>query len=96
MFLRLLLLIVILTAGWFPDVSHSQGVRISYSGVSGQNLPFWVTYDAGLYKKHGLNAEMLSSPAASLTSRHSSPTRLPLPISVGRHRSKRFCKAATW
>jgi ABC-type nitrate/sulfonate/bicarbonate transport system substrate-binding protein len=59
MFLRLLLLTVLVTAGWFPGVSHSQVVRISYSGVSGQNLPFWVTYDAGLYKKHGLSAEML-------------------------------------
>jgi NitT/TauT family transport system substrate-binding protein len=59
MFLRLLLLIVTVTAAWFPAVSYGQDVRISYSGVSGQNLPFWVTYEAGLYKKHGLNAEMV-------------------------------------
>jgi len=59
MFLWLLSLMIIVTAGWFPDVSYSQQVRISYSGVSGQNLPFWVTYEAGLYKKHGLNAEMV-------------------------------------
>ena len=59
MFLRLLALTVIVTAGWFPGVSYSQQVRISYSGVSGQNLPFWVTYEAGLYKKYGLNAEMV-------------------------------------
>lgn len=59
MFLRLLLLTVIVAPGWFPGMGHSQGVRISYSGVSGQNLPFWVTYEAGLYKKYSLNAEML-------------------------------------
>lgn len=59
MLLRLLLLTVVLTAGWVPGVAQSQGVRISYSGVSGQNLPFWVTYEAGLYKKHGLSAEMV-------------------------------------
>ena len=59
MFLRLLLLTVLITAGWLPSVSYSQPIRISYSGVSGQNLPFWVTYEAGLYKKHGLNAEMV-------------------------------------
>ncbi len=59
MLLRLLLLTVIVTAGWFPGIAQSQGVRISYSGVSGQNLPFWVTYEAGLYKKHGLSAEMV-------------------------------------
>ena len=48
MFLRLLLLAVFVTAGWFPRASYSQQVRISYSGVSGQNLPFWVTYETGL------------------------------------------------
>lgn len=32
----------------FHSSSHAQAVRISYSGLSGQNLPFWVTYDAGL------------------------------------------------
>ena len=59
MFLRLLLLTFVVTAGWFPGLARSQSVRISYSGVSGQNLPFWVTYEAGLYKKHGLSAEMV-------------------------------------
>jgi NitT/TauT family transport system substrate-binding protein len=59
MFLRLLLLTLLVTAGWLPSISYSQPIRISYSGVSGQNLPFWVTYEAGLYKKHGLNAEMV-------------------------------------
>jgi NitT/TauT family transport system substrate-binding protein len=43
----------------FHSSSHAQAVRISYSGLSGQNLPFWVTYEAGLYKKYGLNAEMV-------------------------------------
>ena len=56
MFPRLLLLTVIVIAGWFPAIARSQGVRISYSGVSGQNLPFWVTYEAGIYKKHGASA----------------------------------------
>jgi len=55
MFLWLLLLTVFVTAGWFPGVSYSQQVRLSYSGVSGQNLPFWVTYEAGLYKNEAPN-----------------------------------------
>ena len=59
MFLRLLLLTITVALGWLPGISHSQSIRISYSGVSGQNLPFWVTYEAGLYKKHGFNAEMV-------------------------------------
>lgn len=37
----------------------SQSLRISYSGVAGQNLAIWVTYEAGLFKKYGLAPEML-------------------------------------
>ena len=37
----------------------SQSLRFSYSGVAGQNLAIWVTYEAGLFKKYGLNPEML-------------------------------------
>jgi NitT/TauT family transport system substrate-binding protein len=43
----------------FPAANGAQSVRVSYSGLSGQNLPFWITYEAGLYKKYGLSAEML-------------------------------------
>jgi NitT/TauT family transport system substrate-binding protein len=39
--------------------ADAQTIRISYSGTSGQNLPFWLTYDAGLFKKYGVPAEML-------------------------------------
>ncbi len=38
---------------------QAQPLRISYSGVSGQNLAIWVTHEAGLFKKYGLNPEML-------------------------------------
>lgn len=44
---------------YFPSASYAQALRVSYSGLSGQNLPFWITYEAGLYKKYGLSAEML-------------------------------------
>jgi NitT/TauT family transport system substrate-binding protein len=39
--------------------ARAQTIRISYSGTSGQNLPFWVTYDAGLFKKYGVPAELI-------------------------------------
>ena len=40
-------------------VAGAQNIRLSYSGTSGQNVPFWVTYEAGLFKKYGLNAELV-------------------------------------
>jgi NitT/TauT family transport system substrate-binding protein len=39
--------------------ASAQALRISYSGVSGQNLAIWVTHEAGLFKKYGLNPELL-------------------------------------
>ncbi|HEX9144415.1 MAG TPA: ABC transporter substrate-binding protein [Candidatus Binatia bacterium] len=59
MFLQLLMVLLVVVVGWLPRFAHAQTLRISYSGVSGQNLPFWVTYEAGLYKKYGLNVEMV-------------------------------------
>jgi ABC-type nitrate/sulfonate/bicarbonate transport system substrate-binding protein len=49
---------LIVTLG-FAVTARGQSLRISYSGVAGQNLAIWVTYEAGLFKKYGLNPEML-------------------------------------
>jgi len=59
MFLRMVMIILLISAGLFPQISHAQEIRASYSGVSGQNLPFWVTYEAGLFKKYGVNTELV-------------------------------------
>jgi NitT/TauT family transport system substrate-binding protein len=55
-------LVAILSLSAFSLIALSaraQTIRISYSGTSGQNLPFWVTYDAGLFKKYGVPAELI-------------------------------------
>jgi len=57
--LRRLLLTVLIAVIYVPALARAQTVRASYSGLSGQNLPFWLTFDAGLYKKYGLNTEIL-------------------------------------
>jgi len=38
---------------------HAQTTRVSYGGTSGFNVPIWVTHDAGIFKKYGLNAEAI-------------------------------------
>ena len=38
---------------------YAQTVRISYGGTSGYNAPLWVTHEAGMFKKHGLTAELI-------------------------------------
>ena len=59
MLLRQLTFIILTALVYLPSLAFAQSVRASYSGLSGQNLPFWLTYDAGLYKKYGLNTEIL-------------------------------------
>jgi NitT/TauT family transport system substrate-binding protein len=51
-----------------PRLSHGQTIRISYAGTSGYNVPIWVTHEAGLFKKYGLNSEliMISGAAQSM------------------------------
>ena len=47
---------------------YAQTARVSYGGTSGYNVPLWVTYEAGLFKKYGLTAELIliSGDAASI------------------------------
>ncbi|HKA32270.1 MAG TPA: ABC transporter substrate-binding protein [Candidatus Binatia bacterium] len=39
--------------------SRAQTIHLSYSGNSGQNIPFWVTYDSGMFKKYGLSTDLV-------------------------------------
>ena len=58
-----LLLFVMVLA--MPQFGYSQPFRISYGGTSGYNVPIWVTQEAGLFKKHGLNGELVMITGAS-------------------------------
>lgn len=57
--LRRLIFIALSAVIYVAPPAFAQAVRASYSGLSGQNLPFWLTYDAGLYKKYGLSTEIV-------------------------------------
>jgi NitT/TauT family transport system substrate-binding protein len=59
MLLRFVFAAVIAITAAMPGITRAERIRISYSGLSGQNLPFWVTYESGVYKKHGFDAEMV-------------------------------------
>ena len=48
-----------------PQFGYSQLFRISYGGTSGYNVPIWVTQEAGLFKKHALNGELVMISGAS-------------------------------
>ncbi|MGH7824820.1 MAG: ABC transporter substrate-binding protein [Candidatus Binatia bacterium] len=68
MFRQYRLMLLFLMVLIMPRVGYSQSFRISYGGTSGYNVPIWVTQEAGLFKKHGLNGEliMISGAAQSM------------------------------
>jgi len=55
----------ILVALILPRPGYSQAIRVSYGGTSGYNVPIWVTTEAGLFKKYGLNGELIMISGAS-------------------------------
>lgn len=52
-------LLIALLSIFVPWTGYAQTVRISYAGISGYNVPLWVAHEAGLFKKHGLNEEII-------------------------------------
>jgi len=61
--IHLILLLVVIFAE--PGLGRCQSFRISYGGTSGYNVPIWVAHEAGLFKKHGLNSELIMIAGAS-------------------------------
>jgi NitT/TauT family transport system substrate-binding protein len=65
MFREYTVMLLFLMALTMPRSGYSQPFRISYGGTSGYNVPIWVTQEAGLFKKHGLNGELIMIAGAS-------------------------------
>jgi ABC-type nitrate/sulfonate/bicarbonate transport system substrate-binding protein len=42
-----------------PFNAQGQSVRTSYAGNSGYNVPLWVTREAALFKKHGIQSDLI-------------------------------------
>lgn len=68
MFAQRTMIIIFLGLLIASSSGYTQTVTISYGGTSGYNVPLWVTYEAGLFKKYGLTAELIliSGDAASI------------------------------
>src|ERR1043165_590126 len=42
-----------------PVCAHAEPVRVAYSSISGAMGPLWAASDFGLFKKHGLDVQLL-------------------------------------
>ncbi len=56
--------IALLLVGWLwlvagpVDAAAAERLRASYGSISGSTIPIWVTKEAGLFEKHGLDVEL--------------------------------------
>jgi len=69
---RLLLILAALGVwqSYDPRTSDAQAplerLRLTYSAIGGSQASFWVPYEAGIFRKYGLDVELLyTSPAAA-------------------------------
>ena len=46
---------------WFGGTcsAYAERIRIAYSAISGVQLPLWVAQDKGLFKRQGLDTDLL-------------------------------------
>lgn len=58
--LLLLLLVILAVHGQAAD-----GVRVGYSSITANRLPLWLGQEAGIFARHGLDAELLLIPSGT-------------------------------
>jgi NitT/TauT family transport system substrate-binding protein len=56
----LLLLVILAVHGQTAD-----RVRVGYSSITANRLPFWLGHEAGIFSRHGLDAELLLIPSGT-------------------------------
>ncbi|MGH7824874.1 MAG: hypothetical protein ACREQ7_06820, partial [Candidatus Binatia bacterium] len=59
LFFRMVVTALLVTAITGSDVA-AQTIRIGSAGLSGELLPLWIAQDRGLFKKHGLDTEVIT------------------------------------
>lgn len=50
---------ILVVALLMPFSAQGQNIRSSYAGNSGYNVPLWVTQEADLFKKYGINSDLI-------------------------------------
>jgi len=65
--LRLLLALLLLACGVFPshaaDVLPLRKIRVAITSISGSMVPPWAANEAGIFKKYGLQVEVIATPS---------------------------------
>jgi NitT/TauT family transport system substrate-binding protein len=57
---------MILTLALFASSVTAEPIRVAYSGVSAAGTPLWLAKDAGIFARHGLEADLVTVRSAPL------------------------------
>ena len=52
-------LVAVILSWGVAGAVHAEKVRIAYSAISGAQLPLWVAQDKGLFKRQGVDTDLL-------------------------------------
>ena len=64
--LRFALAVFVVGQLFTRQLAHAQSLKIPYVSLSPTAGPLWITYEAGIFKKNGINAELLYIPGGSV------------------------------
>src|SRR5258706_11002068 len=59
--------VLIISLGSVAPHAHGAPLRVGSAGLSGELLPLWIAQDRGLFKKHGLDTEVITIQGGPLT-----------------------------
>ena len=57
---------MIITLALFASPVTAEPIRVAYSGVSAAGTPLWLAKDAGIFARHGLEADLVTVRSAPL------------------------------
>ncbi|HEU4640282.1 MAG TPA: ABC transporter substrate-binding protein, partial [Candidatus Binatia bacterium] len=57
---------MIITLALFASPLRAEPIRVAYSGVAATGTPLWLAKDAGIFAKHGLEADLVTVRSAPL------------------------------
>lgn len=57
---------IILAVALFDSPVSSEPIKVAYSGVSAAGTPLWLAKDAGIFARHGLEADLVTVRSAPL------------------------------
>ncbi len=55
----LVVLLGLLNVAWVSAQSRGEKLRVVYSAIGSSQSPLWIAHEAGIFKKHGVDAELL-------------------------------------